>query len=454
MAIEKIGDLGLAEYLKIVSKGAVYNNLSEDTAMWDLVKRYKKGDADGREMRFNLRAAYGVAAVGFVPASGGAFLAAQDSVMNEGTCQYKDFALTVEVEKSLVAKAKADFGRYGEPLAEELRCKTIALSRILSADAYQNGQGLLGEVSGTPSIDANGRLLVTIKTGDTDPGHIGWFEYQDRVIVSATADRARAVGQRDVDTSEGTTTSMVVYSIDRDNNQVTLEARTSADAMVTLAANDNVAATDTIRRYNRTLDVTVASGTDYGTISEGFVGLESLTEDDGRKVNGITLSGALAGSRYSAGGNPIDASHFQSMMSKLMNNVGQGRYKYDRSMMAWETLDALIASRETDRRFDSIKDGTRGVEAMGYRHGRNGLIFEADEFCPKKRIHTIPNGDVLQFHGSDFKQVEPNGGDPWHLKTTTSGAGYSRNIQSFMEGQGVLLCNHAAACGTIHNFTV
>ena len=34
--VDNVGDLTLGNYLKIVSKGAVYNNLSEDSPIWDL----------------------------------------------------------------------------------------------------------------------------------------------------------------------------------------------------------------------------------------------------------------------------------------------------------------------------------------------------------------------------------------------------------------------------------
>ena len=138
MAASKVGDLTLGNFLKIVSKGAVYNNLSEDSRLWDYIKKKKKGDTEGRELRYLLRSAFGAAAASFVAANNGAYPDASQSTINEGTGQYKDFALTVEVERTLIDKALSDMSRYGEPLAEELRAKTIAIgyAKILVFISY------------------------------------------------------------------------------------------------------------------------------------------------------------------------------------------------------------------------------------------------------------------------------------------------------------------------------
>lgn len=453
MPAPSASDLTLGNYLKIVSQGAVYNQLSDNSEIWNAVKKRKKSDGSGRQINFLLRSAYGAAAAGFVAANGGAYPDAAQAEIAEGTALLKDFALTVEVERTLIAQAQKDFARYGDPLVEELRCKTIALSRQLSAAAYRDGTGVLGTVSGTPTIDANGRLVVTLATGDTDKGYVRWFAEGDKVIVSASAtDQASATGgQRSVETSAATE-HMSVYSRDDESNKVVLEARTSAGAKVTLAANNNVAANDIIRRYGNILDAAVADGTDYASSSYDFVGLESLSQNDGRTVNGIVLSGAVAGTRYDAGANPIDSQHFQRGLSKLMVAVGAGTYKYNKALMSWDSYDNLVESREVDRRFQSIQDNKRGVTEMAYVHGKNTIMFSPDEFCRDKRIFILPDSsDVIQFHGTDFQTVSPNGSDKFFLRPNATG--HDRVMRSYMEGKGQMLSVHSAAILTIHNFT-
>jgi hypothetical protein len=137
-------------------------------------------------------------------------------------------------------------------------------------------------------------------------------------------------------------------------------------------------------------------------------------------------------------------------MSKVRIAVGAGAYKYNKALMAHETLTALIESREVDRRFQSIQDNQRGVAQLGYVAGKDALVFEPDEFCPGKRIYVCPEGDVLQYHGTDFEMTNIDGTKQF-LKPNSSG--HDRVSRMYMEGQGTLACVHAAAIGVIHNFT-
>lgn len=450
MAVSPVGSLNLGNYLKIVSKGAVYNNLSEDSPIWEMIKKKKKGPEEGRELRFLLRSAYGSGAAGFVPVDGGAYPNASQATITEGTTQYKDFALTVEVERTLIAKAISDFSRYGEPLAEELRAKTIALSRILSGSVYRDGTGVIGTVDGSPAIAGSpGEITVTLKTGNTDRGFIGWFDFGDKVQIYSNTGT-----QQTPTLASGTFDHFTVETRDRANDQVVLAARNSAGTKLDITALNTISDGDVIYRNTQSTfqDLTAIGSTDYQTLSEDWAGLDSFAENDGRVVNGITLSGALGGTRRDAGGQPIDSQDFQQLMSQVMVAVGQGRYKYTMAMMAWETLDALIESRETDRRFQDVKDNRKGVESLGYIHGKNNIVFEADEFCPKNRIYCLPEGDVLQFHGSDFEFVQPEGGQKFFLRPNA--AGHDRTIRAYMEGSGALVSVHSAAIGTIENFTV
>jgi hypothetical protein len=435
-----LSNLTLANYLKIVSKGAVYNNLSEDSPIWEMIKKKKKGKDEGREFRFLLRSAYGASAAGFVSLSG-EYPKSHKSSTVEGRAQYKDFALTVEAERSVIARAISDMSRYGEPFAEEMRTKTTILSRLLSAAVYQDGTGVLGEVAShtTSTGGAGQQITVTLKTTNAARGHVGWFEYGDRVIF------ALADGTQD---TQGNTEWEVV-SRNRKTDQVVLKA-VGGHNHVTANSLDN----DYIYRAQQITrpDLSSPPTADYGTLTEAFVGLDSLSRNDGRLVNNITLSGALGGTRRDVGGNPLDSQDFQILMSDLMVAVGQGRYKYSKAMMAWESLNALVESRETDRRFNSIQDNKRGVASLGYQHGKNSVMFEADEFCPKKKIYICPEGDVIQFHGSDFEVVKPDGGNGMHLKPNSSG--YDRSIQLFMEGTGCIISVHSAAIGVIENFTI
>lgn len=446
MAAAKVSDLTLGNFLKIVSEGSVYNNLSEDSDIWEQIAKRKKGKAEGREKRFLLRSALGAAAVGFLPANGSAFHGGSQSTLAEGTAQYKDMALTVEVERTLMEKALSDFSRYGEPFAEEMRAKTISLSRILSAAVYADGTGVIAQAADAGTASGN-TVIMNVSSASSARGAIGWVEVGDKLIPK------NADGTAAAPSVTGTFDHYVCTAKDRDNGTVTLESRNSAGTALATSAT-GMTAGDVLYRATQTTipDLTGISSTDYGTLSEAWCGLGALGANDGRKVNGITLSGNLGGTRKDCDGQPLDSHHFQQIMSKLMIAVGQGRYKYNRAMMAWEALDALVESRETDRRFQDVTDGKRGVKSLGYVHGKNEVVFSADEFSPLKKIQLIPEGDALQFHGSTFEQVKV-GNQSLFLKVSSTGA-YNRTVQSFMTGTGVLISPHAAAIGTLENFSI
>ena len=121
--------------------------------------------------------------------------------------------------------------------------------------------------------------------------------------------------------------------------------------------------------------------------------------------------------------------------------------------MAHETLDALVQAREVDRKFVDVKDNKRGVEGLGYIHGNSKIVFEADEFCPMQRIWLMPTDPVVQFHGSDFDFVDPNGNQKFHLTPSANG-GFQRTASAMMEGSGALLGVHGAAILSVRNFIV
>lgn len=449
-----ISALALGNYLKIVSKGAVYNNLSEDSPMWEMIKKKKKGPEEGRELRFLLRSAYGIAAARGVKVDGGAYPKSQKSTLNEGLANYKDFALSIEVERTVIARAMADFSKYGEPLAEELRAKTISMSRVLSSWLYKDGTGVIAQALDAGTVSA-GQTIFNLDPANTARGFVGWVEYGDR-LTPRNADGTVA----NPTVSSGTFDHYIVADRSRAANTATLGARDVDGNTLTVTATGITAGDVLYRGTNAEVsagritipDLTAISTDDYNRQSDEFVGLGSLSQNDGRKVNGITLSGSLGGTRKDLDGAPIDSQHFQELMSQLMIAAGNGRYKYNRAMMAWETLDALIESREVDRRFNSVTDNKRGVSGLGYVHGKNTLMFEADEFCPKQKIYVVPEGDVIQFYGSDFEFVRAEGGPKFHLKPNSSG--YDRTNQAFMEGNGSLLSVHSAAIGCIEDFTV
>lgn len=452
-AISQVGSLDIGTVLKIVSTNGVYNQLSEASDMWKMILKQKVGLPEGRQVRYNLMDDYGVSAVQSLPSSAGDYPTANRVGLNEGIAYFKDYALTVGVQNTIVNKALSEMSAYEKNVLQmEIDAKATAAARIKSGELYRDGTGVLGIISGTPTI-SGGKITVTLNTSSAngDRSHIGWFEAKDRLrcFTSAGADHN--------DVNGGTASSYLqVDSVDEANNTMVLAAYDSADAQITITSlsGDDVADGDyLIRLGGNAQDWSAISTNDYANIGYDLVGLGSLAQDDGRKVHNITHTGALGGTRKDVSGAQIDSKHFQQVLSLVKRRVGKSRYPYKYAFMWDEVYDALIEQSETDRRFQTLDDATRGFKKLGYQHGKNFVEFVTDEFCPKSRIYLPPESkEVLEFRGTDFEHVAPNGSDKFHLANASSGVGHSRQVQMYMEGSGVLLSRHPAAIACIENF--
>lgn len=456
MAVTNVRDISLGLLLKIVSKGAVYNTLNDESAMWELMSRKLKREAEhGGEIRWNMRKTYGAAAAQFVPTTAGNFPAGQKSTFSEAKGYYKDFSLAIEVPMTLLKKAEKDVGRYGKPVAEEVEAKGIAMARLLSSTLTQDGTGIIGEVNTVSTSTSADTVTIVLKTTNAARSHVGWFFDGDKVIIA----RLNSTEEKATINNATTPEYWLVTDVDRQADTVTLQPYSSADALLNITASlagTDVTANDLVRRYGSLWvdPAAITTSVDYGTLSYQWPGLEVLAGDSGELVHNVNLSGALKGSRFDCGGDLIEPQDFQQALSQTKTAVGQKRYKYKSAFMAPETYDAMIDERETDRRIQSVTDNARGTAELKYIHRKDAISYETDEFVKKNRVFILPEGgEVLNFYGSDFDYVKPEDGSAWHFKPNTT-SGYSREQVSYMEGAGLFFAKHSRAICVLENFSL
>lgn len=452
MAANKVSDLALGNYLKIVSTNGIYNQMNDQSELWKYFLGKKIDYFSGREIRYAIRTSRGAAAVGSTPVGGGAFPTGQKSQIQELTALAKDFAATIEVEATLLSKAKQDFARYGEPLAEEVQARFGECAVRLSAIAAGDGTGVIGTISGTPTV-SGGKLVCTLKTGNADRGFVGWFSEVDHVTVNAEAGTAQAPT-----VSSGTHAYFQVDVIDLENNQVTIASYNSAGTQLTITAANDLEDGDFFYRRSQTTipDLSSAPTVDYNTLTEDFLGLEAMIFNSGEIVDGVARTGILGASVKDCGANVIDSKYFQQGLSLVKRRIGVNRYAYNEALMSDATYDALVESRETDRRFNSVDDVMRGGTGFGYQHGSDKVVFQADRFIKEQRIYMLPiakqkKDNPLCFYGSEFDFVEPNPGQRWHLKPNS--AGHDKTLVSYLHGDGYMINKHPASILCIKNFT-
>jgi len=459
MAINNVDSLLLGKLLQITFSKGFRRQLVRDHRDWESVKQMTVGMPGGREHRFMFQVGGGPAAIQYAAiGSSGAFPAAQRSAVEEKIAIFKELNATIEIDYMLFERLKMAPAKYADNLAMELEDKLVYLKRRVAADLYNDGLGVLGTVASVADAGiAQGKVEVTLSVLAASRGHIGWFEYDDLLL--------NCDPNSDADMPAGAAAWKVV-SIDRPGNKVTLQAVSASGAPVALAnvAAASIDALDLLYRGTTSashtrVDLSGSFAGDYGTATEIIAGLNALVANDGRQVHGITMSGVTGSTIKDCGASAIDVTHIQQGLSQVKTAVGQGRYKYSSLLCAPEMLDSLIEGRETDRRFNSVEDATRGVRKFIYQHAEDAVEFVTSEFCKKTEAFALPSGKgeeskCVEFVGTDFKAVEvPGSSSKFHLRPT-SGGGHEKKLVSYMFGLGVLVNQHPKACLKIQNFTV
>lgn len=448
MSFSNIDIPALGNLLQIKFSDGIRNQISKDFRDWEMVLKAKVSNSAARELRFMLLTAFGVDAINYAnPGTiDSTFPSADRSSLQEYTAKFKELRATIEVQYDLFERAIMSPEKYGEPIKVEMDSKLSASKRRLAADFHADGTGVLGTVA-----SATLSSVVTLDASDSARGHVGLFEYGQKVVAkTATGGASAAVA------ATGTLSHFVVVQKDRENQILTLQAVNTAGANTALTTAP--AATEVLYRKAQADagDIpNLSSISDYGTVSQVMAGLPSLVAADGRTIHGMQMSGAIASSELDAGGNPIDVRHIQRAMSQVKVKVGQDQYSWKMMVQAPETLDSLIESRETDRRFMSMEDGARGTKKFVYQHQNDSLECYTSEYCQPKRIYILPESKagqkVLEFHGSDFKTVKAPGGGDFHLKPSASG--FVATVVSYMQAIGVVICKHPASVAVIRNFS-
>lgn len=475
MAINNVDQLVLGKLLQITFSKGFRRQLVRDHRDWESVKQMTVGMPGGREHRFMFQVGGGPAAIQYAAiGASGAFPAAQRSAVEEKTAIFKELNATIEIDYMLFERLKMAPAKYADNLAMELEDKLVYLKRRVAADLYNDGLGVLGTVlsaasvagsaPASPQADQSNKGKVEVTLSAVAPrGHIGWFEYDDLLVKASPAGSIQA----NVEMPTGVHTWKVV-SIERETNKLVLQALDSsgnpvsiADAAASLIEAADLLYRGTVSASHTRVDLSAQGGAyagDYGTATEIIAGLGALVANDGRQVHGISMSGVTGSTVKDCGGAPIDVTFIQQALSQVKTAVGQGRYKYNQLLCAPEMLDSLIEGRETDRRFNSIEDATRGVRKFVYQHGEDAVEFVTSEFARKNEAIALPSGKgeeskCVEFIGTDFKTVEaPGSSSKFHLRPT-SGGGHEKKLVSYMFGLGVLVNQHPKACLKIKNFT-
>lgn len=465
MAISQINAQNLGKFLQIAFSDGIRNQISEDYRDWEMVKRCRVGDPDGRELQFLFQTSFGPSAIQYsTPGSAGSFPEEQQITSSEHTATYKEIDVTIGIEYNLWNRARKSPAKYAEPLAIEIQSKTVAAKRRLAADFYGEGTGVVGQLdaaANTPATEnADGTVTFNLLDTAAARGWVGFFEYGDILELAELDGTASGAAY----TASGTIAYWKVISKDRKNKKVTLRALDSAlaDLNVTDVTTQPGTTLDNevFYRYGQPTKADLTSNAtvgDYGKATEVIPGLASLATNDGRTIHGINMSGANGATVLDAAGTALDVSQIREVMDQAKIAVGPGTYSWKQMVGAPEAHAAFIESREADRRFHSLQDNARGLKVFGYQHDNDFLEMVTSEYCPVYDMYMQPEGKggnkVLEYHGTDYEPVKVGNMPEFHLRGNGSG-GHQRRVVTYLEALGTIICKHPAAIARLRNFTV
>jgi len=459
-ATSTIQDLNLGKLTKILQKGAIYPQLATQSAFWKKVLSKTEGQAKGREQRFEVLTGRGPASFQFAGQNGD-FPDFQASEIVEGVVNWKDFDLNISYDLVLQDKTGEDLYSYARPYALEMQSKGVAAARALSAAAMGDGSGVIGVVTSVAVNTTTDKITVVLNTSsaNADRSHPAWFEDKDLVKFASDAGAAKAK----INNNATDVASWRVVSVNQDTATIVLEALSAAGAVIdltdaTVGAGDPTAAHVIYRKNTTANDLTAISTNDYNSISQVFAGMGSLSAADGRKVNGLTMSGVLSGSRRDVDGALLSSRDFQKLLSKIMRATsgetnGQ-KLTYSDAMMHDVVYDVLVEQNEANRTWFNIQDPSSGISRIGHRHRKQFVEFIEDEFAPFQRIYLCPDQKgPISFLGTDLKEVKV-GGTSECLKAGSTTGCYAKTAIKFMSGSGALMTSHPAAIGCVENFSI
>lgn len=457
---------GQGSVLQTIFTGSVNVNANRSFPEMDTIRQLRISKSQAREVKYMIETALGYAAAqARNPGTANrAFPAGQAVDLSEKTAQFKEFDVTVEVPQQVVDAEKESPEKYESLLALELQAKSIVTSRLTVCKFYLDGTGVHGTAASAANVGTlatTGQVAVTMDIADTKRGHAGCFEIGDVYVPKQNDGTTRTVSG----SPSATVYGYKVLSRNHRTQVVTFQIVDSSYAAITGVTNTNIAATDVFYRVGQPTGGTYGSAgidltaiTDYDTVSEDMVGLESFAAADGRVVAGITMSGATAGTQYDHGGVAISTDALEQLLSDGDIACGNGVFSYNVGTMHPLTRSALIRERETDRRFVTATDNKRGVNFLAFQHEDHTLRLVGREFCHPKRIYCLPTpkgndrAKPLALIGSDFKPVLlPGSSSEWYLKATSSG--YVAVFQSFMHARRLMINTYPASILMARNFS-
>jgi hypothetical protein len=380
------------------------------------------------------------------------------------TALSKQIEVAATFDDDVYARAAQDPSMvHVEPMLFEMHNQNLTSKENLVKQWYGDGTGVLG-VAATVTVPNSGlyQATITLQNAVAYRGTIRWIQVGQKVAFAA------ADG-----TQHDMTASSVAYyeviSVDFDNNNFVIEAKTAAGVKANITAANAVIAGDFVYNYGDLAQLTTfrdLSGTDIDYDNGLYApGLATHSQDDGRNLNGLALSGQYAGTRLELGGAVAfdPAVHITRLFEKLEDRNGVGEFIYPMLKCSPKMYRYAINADE-DAVLLQPQQRERGGKAVKVAYGELDTVLERCRFMPDYVMYAEPKKgsanstmgtslEPIQFKFSGFDFIkDPDTGAIFRNKLVSGvrTAGWESQMRAFF---AFVVLNHAAI-GAIDGYTI
>lgn len=381
-------------------------------------------------------------------------------------------ALTKQLEVGAVfdhdvyLRAKADpESIHVDPMKLELHNQNISAKENVVKQWYGDGTGVQATIASVTSGTPSNKATLVVQNAVGYRGTIRWIQVGQKLATAHTDGTVSAF--------EGSSIAYVqVVSVDVDNNSCVVEACQADGTVVSITGNGGsnpVAAADVIYNFGDVAQLTTLrdiSGTDIDYDNGLYApGLATHSQDDGRDLNGLALSGQYSGTRLELGGSvAFDPSvHITRLFEKLEDRNGVGEYIYPMLKCSPKMYRYAINADE-DKVILQPMQREGGGKVVKVAYGEMETELSRSRFMPDYVMYAEPKkgssnssmGTSLEpiqfkFSGFDF-MADPDTGAIFRNKLVSGArvAGWECQMQAFF---AFVVLNHAAI-GAIDGFTI
>ena len=446
------------------------NNDVEDFA--SLEAQTDPTGAASREIRYALKGSRPVDNAQLVDAGAieAAFIEGESSDIVEKIAKPKEINVACQFDQAVFARAMQDPSLvYAGVMDLTIFDQQVNSKEVVLRDYYGDATGARGTVATDNGTVATNVITFKLYNISSKPGCPYWIEEGMKLMLFSNTGVAVHPA-----VASGTAAYIKVTAVDHLSATKTVSGQVYNAAGTLLTLSDTAAQTS----QGTALDAIfypygdLAQGglidrtgiTDWGYLLH-MTGLQALSADDGRTIDGTVRSGRYAGTVIDkADASAYHFTDFANMLGQLVRKNGNEKYDYPMAKCSEEVWNHLINLDEGNKFLRPMENNRGGMDYYYTRKGQK-VKFDSVRFCPDYDIwfepklkSTMAGPDassraplMFKFTGFDYIQ-KPDSDSPFEWKV--KGGSRLKVVEAHLQTFGQFVSQQASAIGRIKGGTI